>query len=140
MSENFTAQDVMGYTVRIAAAYLTNNQLKTEELLGLLKKIFHSVVEVSKEANNIKNKTNLVPFVPIEESIHNNYIVCLEDGKKLQMLKRHLSTVYKMTMEQYREKWGLPRDYPAVAPEYAKKRSVIARATGLGNMRNKNVA
>ena len=74
----------------------------------------------------------LVPAVPIEESVHNEYVVCLEDGKKLQMLKRHLKTVYNMTVDQYKERWGLPMDYPVVAPDYAKRRSAIAKNTGLG--------
>ena len=73
-----------------------------------------------------------MPAVPIEDSIKDDYIVCLEDGKKLQMLKRHLNTVYKMSIDEYRERWGLAPDYPVVAPNYARRRSQIAKNTGLG--------
>ena len=72
------------------------------------------------------------PAVAIEDSVHDAYIVCLEDGKQLQMLKRHLSTEYGMTLAQYKERWNLPHDYPTVSPSYARRRSAIARNTGLG--------
>ena len=75
------------------------------------------------------------PAVPIRKSVHADYIVCLEDGKKLKMLKRHLQTAYGMTPEQYRAKWGLDTNYPMVAPEYAKKRSSLAKQIGLGTRR-----
>jgi len=77
------------------------------------------------------------PAVAINKSITDDYIVCLEDGKKLQMLKRHLKTVYNLTVEQYRERWGLPSDYPVVAPNYAKRRSEIAKSSGLGMSRHR---
>jgi predicted transcriptional regulator len=77
------------------------------------------------------------PAVPIEESVHEDYIVCLEDGKKLQMLKRHLKTVYNMSIEQYKEKWGLSAEYPVVSPNYAKRRSSIAKSSGLGQIGRK---
>ena len=79
----------------------------------------------------------LKPAVPIKKSIHNDYIVCLEDGKKLKMLKRHLKSAYNMTPEEYRAKWGLPSDYPMVAPSYAAKRQELAKKIGLGRNRNR---
>lgn len=133
MSENLTAQEVMAYTTEIASAYFANNEVSVEILPEVLKKVFLSVVDISRDANNMKHRSALTPAVPVEESIHEDYIVCLEDGKKLQMLKRHLGTVYNMTVEQYRERWGLAADYPVVSPSYARRRSEIAKTTGLGS-------
>ncbi len=133
MSENLNPQEVMAYVTEIASAYLSLNEVQSEELPEVIKKIFSGVVDVMREATSLKNRPALTPAVPVEESVHDDYIVCLEDGKKLQMLKRHLSTVYNMTVEQYRERWALPPDYPAVSPNYAKRRSEIAKTTGLGS-------
>ena len=77
-------------------------------------------------------KAHKEPAVPINESVHDDYIVCLEDGKKLHMLKRHLGSMYGMTLDQYKERWSLPHDYPTVSPSYARRRSAIAQKTGLG--------
>jgi predicted transcriptional regulator len=133
MAEDLTAQEMMEHTVDLASAFFANNKMGADELPAVLKKVFSAVVEVAREANSARNKSSLTPFVPIDESIHEDYIVCLEDGKKLQMLKRHLTTVYSMSVDQYREKWGLPPDYPVVAPSYARRRSEIAKTTGLGS-------
>jgi predicted transcriptional regulator len=123
----------MAYVSEISSAYLANNQIDAENIQLVLKRIFQSVLEISRDVGNVKHGPALTPAVPIENSVHDNYIVCLEDGKKLQMLKRHLNTVYNMTIEQYRQRWGLPLDYPVVSPDYAKRRSQIAKTTGLGN-------
>lgn len=139
MSENLTSQEVMAYTTEIASAYLANNEIPAEEISSLLKSVFLAVVDVSRDANNIKHRPALTPAVPVEESVHEDYIVCLEDGKKLQMLKRHLNTVYNMTVDQYRERWGLPSDYPVVSPSYARRRSDIAKTTGLGSTGRKKL-
>jgi predicted transcriptional regulator len=80
----------------------------------------------------VKPSLGVSPFVPIEDSVHEDYIICLEDGKQLQMLKRHLKTLYSMTLDQYRERWNLPESYPMVAPSYARRRSEIAKNIGLG--------
>lgn len=139
MSENLTAQEVMAYTTEIASAYFANNEVSADDFQEVLKKIFSSVVDITRDAKNVQHRPALTPAVPIEESIHEDYIVCLEDGKKLQMLKRHLSTVYNMTVEQYRERWALPVDYPVVSPNYAKRRSDIAKTTGLGSTGRKKL-
>jgi predicted transcriptional regulator len=110
-----------------------------EVIPEVLKKIFLAVVDVARDANNMKHRPALTPAVPVEESVFDDYIVCLEDGKKLQMLKRHLNTVYSMTIEQYRERWGLPADYPVVSPSYARRRSAIAKTTGLGSAGRKKL-
>lgn len=133
MSENLTAQEVVSYTTEVVSAYLANNQVPVEIIPDVMKKVFSAVADMTREAYNLRNRPNLTPAVPIEESIHDDYIICLEDGKKLQMLKRHLNTVYKMSLEQYKERWGLPVDYPVVSPNYAKRRSNIAKVTGLGS-------
>jgi predicted transcriptional regulator len=132
MSDNLEPNEIMECTVGLAAAFLANNEVGADELPAVLKKAFSAIVEVAREAGSARNRSSLTPFVPIEESIHEDYIICLEDGKKLQMLKRHLNTSYNMTVAQYKEKWGLPSDYPVVAPGYAKKRSEIAKSAGLG--------
>jgi predicted transcriptional regulator len=90
------------------------------------------VQDLARHGHGFRKSGPLVPAVPIEDSIKDDYIVCLEDGKKLQMLKRHLNTVYKMSIDEYRERWGLAPDYPVVAPNYARRRSQIAKNTGLG--------
>ena len=100
-------------------------QMKVHTFYRALKKVYDGI-------QNYKLTGALHPAVSIEDSIQDDYIICLEDGKKLQMLKRHLHTVYNMTPEQYRERWNLPSDYPMVAPSYAKRRSSIAKQTGLG--------
>jgi predicted transcriptional regulator len=140
MSENLTPQEIMSYVTEIASAYLTNNQINSDDLEGFLKKIYQIVGEISREANNMKHRPALTPAVPVEESVKDDYIICLEDGKKLQMLKRHLSTVYNMSLEQYKERWGLPLDYPVVSPNYAKRRSEIAKTTGLGSAGRKRTS
>lgn len=133
MSENLTPQEIMAYTTEIVSSYLSSNEVSTDQLPEVLKKIFSTVVDIMRDANNMKHRPALSPAVPVDESVHEDYIICLEDGKKLQMLKRHLSTVYGMSVEQYRERWGLPTDYPVVSPNYARRRSDIAKTTGLGS-------
>lgn len=133
MSENLTAQEIVAYTTEIISAYLANNEVSVENIPEVTKKAFSAIADITREAYNLRHRPALTPAVPVEESIHDDYIICLEDGKKLQMLKRHLSTVYNMTLEQYKERWGLPVDYPVVSPNYAKRRSDIAKTTGLGS-------
>lgn len=133
MSETLTPQEIMSFMTEITSSYLAGNEMASSEIPELMKTIYQVVVELSRDANNIKHRPTLTPAVAIEESIHDDYIICLEDGKKLQMLKRHLNTVYNMTIEQYKERWGLPIDYPVVSPNYAKRRSEIAKTTGLGS-------
>ena len=140
MIENLTPQEIMAYTTEIASAYLASNDVAPEEISAIMKTVFSAVVEVSRDATNLKHRPALNPAVPIEESVHDDYIICLEDGKKLQMLKRHLNTVYGMSIEQYKERWGLNSDYPVVSPNYAKRRSDIAKTTGLGSTGRKKAA
>ena len=139
-TEQLTSQIVMDYTMEIATAYLSNNEVDQNELPELLKSIFQSVALVLKDSNSVCTRPAQKPAVPVEESVHDNYIICLEDGKKLQMLKRHLMTAYGLTVEQYKERWGLSASYPVVAPSYSRRRTEIAKTNGLGNARKKKKA
>jgi predicted transcriptional regulator len=132
MSEQVTTTELLGLTADIVSAYVSNHSVDAEALRKLIQSTYQTLSETSRSPFLLRSTSPLNPAVPVEESIHDDYIICLEDGKRLQMLKRHLKTVYKMTVDQYRERWGLPHDYPVVAPSYAKRRSQIAKTTGLG--------
>jgi len=123
------SETVMALTADIVAAHVSNNEVGMQELSPLIADVHKTLVTISK---NGFNKPLTDPAVPIKSSIKNDYIICLEDGKKLKMLKRHLMTHYGMTPEDYRTKWSLPADYPMVAPSYAIKRRELAKKIGLG--------
>src|SRR4051812_37845534 len=134
MEENASAQLYIGLTADIVSAYVSNNSLPTSELPALLNSVHTALASTAK--GQVKEPTPVLnPAVPIKKSITPDYIVCLEDGKKFKSLKRHLRTTYDLTPEQYRAKWDLPRDYPMVAPNYAKARSELAKTIGLGQQR-----
>lgn len=116
-------------TTSIVAAYVGRNDVPLEKLTEVINTVHSAIVGLGKSA---ANAVKLVPAVAIEKSIFPDYIICLEDGKKLKMLKRHLQTAYKMTPEQYRAKWNLDANYPMTAPDYAKVRSTLAKQIGLG--------
>jgi predicted transcriptional regulator len=123
-------------TANIVSAYLSNNPIPAAEIPGLISQIHAALVRVSSG----RTETPLEPTKPavsIKKSISPDYIVCLEDGKRFKSLKRHLRTQYNMTPEQYRDKWGLPPDYPMVAPNYAVARSQLAKEMGLGQQRRR---
>ncbi len=128
---------LLGLTAQIVSAHVGNNKVATNELPGLIQQVYQALNGSSTNAAPAQARPSAPaerpkPAVPISKSVFSEYIVCLEDGKKLKMLKRHLQTAYGMTPEQYRAKWGLDSNYPMVAPEYAKKRSSLAKAIGLG--------
>ena len=118
-------------TADVVAAYVSNNTLPTGQLPDVIASIYGCLRGLDQKPNEAKIEA-LRPAVPIRKSITPDYLVCLEDGKKLKMLKRHLRSTYKMTPDQYRAKWGLPSDYPMVAPNYAEQRSAFAKKIGLG--------
>jgi predicted transcriptional regulator len=120
----------------IVSAYVSNNTVPAGELPGLINEIHTALVRVSGGAVQVTPEAPK-PAVPAKKSVTNDYIVCLEDGKKFKSLKRHLRTQYNMSPEEYREKWGLPPDYPMVAPNYAKARSQLAKQMGLGQQRRR---
>ena len=119
----------------IISAYVSNHNITKDQLLVLIEEVYLKL-NITQESDNLKTK-NYIPAVPIEDSILEDAIICLEDGKKFKLLKRHLATTYGMSPEQYRSKWGLTSDYPMVAPAYAKKRSLLAKTSGLGSIKDK---
>ena len=121
-------RDVLAWTSQIVGAHVGNNSVGIEDLPDLIRKVHDSLAAVA--GGGALNQPQAA--VPVRKSVTQDYIVCLEDGRKLKMLKRHLKTVYDQTPEQYRERWGLPADYPMVAPNYARQRSVLAKKRGLG--------
>jgi predicted transcriptional regulator len=120
----------------IVSAYVSNNSVPAGELATLLSDIHSAIVRVSTGAV-VAPPEAAKPAVAPKKSITNDYIICLEDGRKFKSLKRHLRTQYNMSPEQYREKWALPADYPMVAPAYAKARSALAKQMGLGQQRRR---
>ncbi|MEM7639949.1 MAG: MucR family transcriptional regulator [Pseudomonadota bacterium] len=115
----------------IVSAYVSNNPMQSAELPELIRDI-HATLNALDSANGAM--AALEPAVPIKKSITDDFLICLEDGKKFKSLKRHLRSKYGLSPEQYREKWGLPYDYPMVAPSYARKRSALAKEMGLGKV------
>jgi predicted transcriptional regulator len=130
MAESAKPQDVLSLTAEIVAAHVSNNTVPLADLPALIQQVFQTLSSIGN--GDPQQQPRPEPAVPIKKSVMPDYIVCLEDGKKLKMLKRHLKTAYNMTPEKYRERWGLPSDYPMVAPNYAKQRSQLARELGLG--------
>ena len=120
----------------IVSAYVANNSVAATDLPGLIGDVHGALLRVSSGVQEAPAEAPK-PAVPIKKSVTADYIICLEDGKKFKSLKRHLRTQYGMTPEQYREKWGLPADYPMVAPNYAAARSQLAKQMGLGQQRRR---
>lgn len=123
--------EILALTTDIVSAHLSNNQMPADEIPALITKIYRTLVNVNGEGSGVSSERPQ-PAVPIKRSVTPEYIICLEDGKKLKMLKRHLKTAYDMSPEEYRDRWGLPADYPMVAPSYANQRSRLAKDIGLG--------
>lgn len=121
---------LLSLAAQVVSAYVGNNPVTPTELTALLSSVYNHLTHL--DANTISPETRPDPAVPVKKSITPDYIVCLEDGKKLKMLKRHIKTVYNLTPDQYRDRWKLPADYPMVAPNYAKQRSKLAKQIGLG--------
>ena len=122
-----TTPDLLSLTAEIVSAHVANNAVRGGDLPQLIHDVHRALAEIGGGATPAG-----APAVPIAKSVMPDYIVCLEDGKKLKMLKRHLKTAYDLTADQYRERWQLPSDYPMVAPNYAKTRSRLAKKIGLG--------
>jgi len=121
---------LLGLTANIVASHLSHNQVSTEALPSLIQSVYRSLSTVGEPT--VEPDVTPTPAVPVRKSVFPDFIVCLEDGKKLKMLKRHLQASYGMTPQDYRAKWGLPHDYPMVAPNYASTRSSLAKQIGLG--------
>lgn len=131
MSEQLSQSELLSYTTDIVASHVSNNTVPVSDLPHLIKAVYESLAAQGVEAEP-EPEEQLVPAVPIKKSVQPDYIICLEDGKKLKMLKRHLMTRYNMTPDDYRARWNLPADYPMVAPSYAEQRSSLAKKIGLG--------
>ncbi|MBN2751183.1 MAG: MucR family transcriptional regulator [Rhodospirillaceae bacterium] len=123
--------DVMKMAVDIVSAYVSNNPLPSAQITEAIRSVFYALDSLSGNGADIREEAPK-PAVPVKKSVTAEYLICLEDGKKLKMLKRHLRTNYGMTPDEYKAKWGLPADYPIVAPNYALQRSEFAKKIGLG--------
>lgn len=130
MSNGNPSNALLSLTTEIVAAHVSNNTVALSDLPTLIEQVYKSLSTVGTEPAAAEERPQ--PAVPVKKSVTPDYIVCLEDGKKLKMLKRHLKTAYDMTPEEYRERWSLPADYPMVAPNYARQRSSLAKQIGLG--------
>ena len=136
MSESKSEQiNLLEMTVEIVASHVSNNSVAIDDLSNLISKVYAALSGLSEGAPPQALPNRPQPAVPIKKSVMPDHIVCLEDGKKLKMLKRHLRTAYNMTPEQYRDRWSLPPDYPMVAPNYARQRRDLAKQIGLGTGR-----
>lgn len=136
MSETMAGTNFIELTAGIVSAYVSNNSVAAGEIPNLINQVHGALMRVSSGQPEAPAEP-LRPAVPVKRSVHPDYIVCLEDGKKFKSLKRHLRTQYDITPEQYREKWSLPPDYPMVAPNYAAARSQLAKQMGLGQQRRR---
>lgn len=136
MASSVEQGDYIELAAEIVSAYVSNNSVPAADLPSLINDVYTALTRVGTVQVEVSNEP-LKPAVSIKKSVHNDYIICLEDGKKFKSLKRHLRTQYNMSPEQYREKWGLPADYPMVAPNYAAARSRLAKEMGLGQQRRR---
>ena len=130
MADAAAAKELPALTTQIVAAYVANNTVAVNDLPGLIRQVHAALANVGGATEIAPERPQ--PAVPIKRSVMPDFIVCLEDGKKLKMLKRHLKTAFNMTPEEYRDRWDLPPDYPMVAPNYASQRSRLAKEIGLG--------
>ncbi len=121
--------DVLGLTAQIVSAHVQHNAVPPDALPSLIQEVYRTLIRIGQQPLQAERPA---PAVSVKQSVRPDRLVCLEDGKSFSMLKRHLMTDHKLTPQQYRERWGLPRDYPMVAPNYAKTRSVLAKKIGLG--------
>jgi len=131
MADQSAQASMLALTAQIVAAHVANNPVAADALPGLIQDVYRTLANIG-GAPVPSAAERPAPAVPVKKSVFPDYLVCLEDGKKMKMLKRHLKTAYNMTPEQYRERWGLEPNYPMVAPNYARQRSSLAKSIGLG--------
>lgn len=122
--------DILSLTAQIVSAHVSHNSVPANAVPSLIQEVYRTLTSIERGPAPVAERPE--PPVPVKKSITPDYIICLEDGKKLKMLKRHLKTSFNLTPDQYRERWGLGADYPMVAPRYAKHRSSLAKKIGLG--------
>jgi predicted transcriptional regulator len=133
MVEKPAETEILELTAQIVSAHAANNEVESRGLPGFIRAVYNTLSNIDQAPAAPVERAQ--PAVPIRKSVFPDYIVCLEDGKRLKMLKRHLSSSYDLTPEQYRRKWGLDASYPMVAPNYAERRSTLAKQIGLGTHR-----
>jgi len=138
MSDTYNSSHFIELAADIVSAYVSNNSVPASDLGSLINDVHTALLRVT-AGTVITPSEAPKPAVPTKKSITNEFIVCLEDGRKFKSLKRHLRTQYNMSPDEYREKWNLPPDYPMVAPNYAKARSTLAKEMGLGQQRRRTV-
>ncbi len=136
MGDNSGNNHFIDLTADIVSAYVANNSVSAGEIPALINQVYSALLRVASGSVEVSAEP-LKPAVSVKKSVTPDYIVCLDDGKKFKSLKRHLRTQYNVTPEQYRDKWGLPPDYPMVAPNYAAARSQLAKQMGLGQQRRR---
>ena len=136
MNDTLTTSPYVELAADIVSAYVSNNTVAVQDLPALIHEVHNALLRITSGPTESISEA-LKPAIAVKKSITPDYIVCLEDGKKFKSLKRHLRTQYGMSPEDYREKWGLPPDYPMVAPNYANARSALAKQMGLGQQRRK---
>ena len=135
MVDKNEGSELVELSADIVSAYVANNNVVTADLPSLIGEVHEALMKAALKGQT-PQREEIKPAVPIKRSITPDYVICLEDGKKFKSLKRHLRTLYNLSPEEYREKWGLPHDYPMVAPNYAAARSSLAKKMGLGQKRN----
>lgn len=133
--EQLDRSELLALTSEIVSSHVSNNAVNQTDLATMITTVFNTLEELSGPQEEPVEE--LKPAVPVKKSVTDEFIICLEDGKKLKMLKRHLSTSYDLTPDEYRARWGLPSDYPMVAPAYARKRQELAKKIGLGRKKKK---
>ncbi len=129
-SQEIDKAELLALTSEIVSSHVSNNPVSPTDLTLVIQSVYDKLAELAGDKGEVEEE--LVPAVSVKKSVTDEYIICLEDGKKLKMLKRHLKTAYNLTPEEYRARWGLPSDYPMVAPAYARKRQALAKQIGLG--------
>jgi len=134
--QSIESNELLSLAAEIVCSHVSNNTVAVSDVSALIEQVYATLSRLSQQ-DGASEAARPEPAVPVKKSITPEYIVCLEDGKKLKMLKRHLKTAYDMTPEQYRERWGLPADYPMVAPNYASQRRSLAKKIGLGTNRRR---
>ncbi|WP_041536044.1 MucR family transcriptional regulator [Parvibaculum lavamentivorans] len=124
--------EILRLATEIVAAYVSNNAIAANDIAGMIRAVHSTLSDLGQGVS--AKEADLAPAVPVKKSVTSDYIVCLEDGKKLKMLKRYLRSQFGLTPEEYRARWNLPHDYPMVAPNYAAQRSKLAKQIGLGRV------
>jgi len=137
VSDKVEKMELLALTTDIVTSHLSRNAVEVGDISSLIREVYSTLATVG-TSEPVNDRPQ--PAISIRKSVQPDFIVCLEDGKKLKMLKRHLKTAYNMTPDEYRQRWGLPSDYPMVAPNYANQRRNLAKKIGLGTRRKKTVA